>query len=224
MRMLDLFCGRFGWGRAFAARGWEVVGMDLVEPSEVPPGCTFVHGDVLSIRKFELPNLARLGGPFDFIGASSPCEQFSLFGLRCFHPDPPYPELGIKLFNHGRAICERSGIPYILENVRSAEQFVGTATARCGPFALWGPGVPPLLPQGIRKGISIGNGKAVKGLTPAERKEYRKQFSALQMGSKSAARKKETAAWATIPPELANTVADYVERIIDSKAQAKDGK
>lgn len=32
MRMLDLFCGRFGWSRAFTSRGWEVVGIDLVEP------------------------------------------------------------------------------------------------------------------------------------------------------------------------------------------------
>jgi len=25
MRMLDLFCGRWGWSKAFAARGWECV-------------------------------------------------------------------------------------------------------------------------------------------------------------------------------------------------------
>ena len=62
MRMLDLFCGRFGWGKAFAARGWEVVGVDLVEPPEIPQGCTFIHGDVLSIRKFELPRLVRWEG------------------------------------------------------------------------------------------------------------------------------------------------------------------
>jgi site-specific DNA-cytosine methylase len=29
MRMLDLFCGRWGWSKAFAARGWECVGVDL---------------------------------------------------------------------------------------------------------------------------------------------------------------------------------------------------
>jgi hypothetical protein len=49
MRMLDLFCGRFGWGRAFAARGWEVVGVDLVEPQFLPPNCQFERRDILSM-------------------------------------------------------------------------------------------------------------------------------------------------------------------------------
>ena len=34
MRLLDLFSGRWGWSRAFAARGWECVGVDMVEPPE----------------------------------------------------------------------------------------------------------------------------------------------------------------------------------------------
>jgi hypothetical protein len=50
MRMLDLFCGRFGWGRAFAERGWEVVGVDLVEPPEIPSGCEFIKADILSLN------------------------------------------------------------------------------------------------------------------------------------------------------------------------------
>ena len=49
VRVLDLFCGRFGWSRAFAARGWECVGVDLVEPAEFPDdaglcGKTFWNG------------------------------------------------------------------------------------------------------------------------------------------------------------------------------------
>jgi hypothetical protein len=210
--MLDLFCGRLGWSKAFLARGWECVGVDLVEPPEIPQGFTFIHRNVL---EFETLKFGYFNSPFDFICASSPCEQFSVHGMKNFHPNPPYPELGIKLFNHTRAICEASGVPYVMENVRAAEEFVGKAAMRCGPFALWGTGVPPILPQGIKKGVSIGNGKAVHGMSREQRKAYRKQFAALQMGSKSAERQNETASWATIPPELSSCVADYAERLLE---------
>jgi deoxyhypusine synthase len=52
-------------------------------------------------------------------------------------------------------------------------------------------------------------------MTGPEKREYRKQFAALQMGSKSAQRQAETAGWAKIPPELANTVATYAERLLE---------
>lgn len=127
MRMLDLFCGRFGWGRAFAARGWDVVGLDLVEPPEIPEGYHFMRANILDITDVWIRTTGY--GPFDFICASSPCEQFSVHGMKHFHPNPPYPELGIRLFNHTRSLCEASGVPYVMENVRSAQQFVGNA--RC---------------------------------------------------------------------------------------------
>src|SRR5271170_2365533 len=105
-RLLDLFCGRWGWSRAFAARGWECVGMDLVVPPEIPQGCKFICQDILGISDWFLSE-GKLS-PFDFITVSSPCDNFSLFQIRNFHPDPPYPKLGIKLFNHARSLCEAS--------------------------------------------------------------------------------------------------------------------
>jgi len=225
-RMLDLFCGRLGWSKAFLARGWECVGVDLVRPPEIAGGVRFIQADVYDlavsedgriVNEWKLLNM----GHFDFICASSPCEQFSVHGMKCFHPNPPYPELGIKLFNHTRQLCEASGVPYVMENVRAAQQFVGKAVRLCGPFALWGNAVPLILPQGIRKGVSIGSGGAVKGMTPEQKKAYRKQFAALQMGSKSSDRQAETAKWATIPPELANCVADYAERLLEQGAEAR---
>lgn len=50
-RLLDLFCGRWGWSRAFAARGWECVGVDLVQPHEIPEGCHFWQFDVLTVSE-----------------------------------------------------------------------------------------------------------------------------------------------------------------------------
>lgn len=194
MRLLDLFCGRFGWGRAFAARGWEVVGVDLVQPPEIPQGCTFVQADILTLTPQWITSR-----DFDFICASSPCEKFSVHGMRNFHPNPPYPELGVQLFNHTRALCEASGLFYVMENVRPAQDFVGDAAHHCGPFYLWGNAVPPLMAQGISKGFGAWSRAQI-----------------LQTGSSKSKRRIETqkAKSAVIPPELANCVADYAERII----------
>lgn len=207
--MLDLFCGRFGWSRAFAARGWECVGVDLVEPPEIPQGCEFWKRNVLSIDLIEIVDACRTKY-FDFICASSPCEQFSVHGMKHFHPNPPYPELGIKLFNHTRELCEASAVPYVMENVRAAQQFVGNAVHHCGPFYLWGTGVPAILAQGIKKGFVMGRdpitGKRI--LAPGD---VRSTWS----GSK--ARLEAKSRTATIPPELASCVCTYAEALLEQK-------
>jgi C-5 cytosine-specific DNA methylase len=221
MRMLDLFCGRFGWGKVFAARGHEVVGIDLVQPEEIPEGCTFFKSDILKIAA-DSPFMHWDDGTdyFDFICASSPCEQFSVHGMKHFHPNPPYPEMGIKLFNHTRAICEASGVPYIMENVRAAQQFVGNAVNHCGPFYLWGNAVPPMMPQGISKGMKLGNTALILAMSAEEKKSYRKQFPHVQSSSHSKARAASTANIATIPTELASTVCDYAERLLEQRKTA----
>jgi hypothetical protein len=243
VRMLDLFAGRFGWSKAFAARGWECVGVDLVEPPGIPHGCRFIQmnildlhalgpkwslhidcspcqgtgnfyrhdedGDYLPCDNCEGSGVIAEPAEFDFICASSPCEQFSVHGMKHFHPNPPYPELGINLFEHTRAICEASGVPYVMENVRAAQQFVGNAKHHCGPFYLWGSGVPPLLHRGIIKGWEhkyIDSKGRKRGGGPG-RYEW----------STSEGRREATAKVATIPPELANCVADYAERLLEQK-------
>lgn len=104
-----------------------------------------------------------------------------------------------------------------MENVAGAQDFVGNAIHHCGPFYLWGNAVPILLPRGITKGVLMGSGNGVKGLNREEKKAYRKKFPMMQVGGKSKERAMFTAAAATIPPELSNTVADYIERIIQSE-------
>lgn len=213
--MLDLFCGRFGWSRAFAERGWDCVGVDLTDPPEIPQRCEFIKGDVLSF----FSDWVRWN-KFDFICASSPCEQFSVHGMKHFHPNPPYPELGIKLFNHTRSICEESGVPYVMENVRPAQKFVGQAVHHCGPFYLWGSGVPILLHQGISKGMDLGSTKILKTMTIEQKRALRKTIPMCSSSSGSKERKSQTAAVATIPAELANCVADYAERLIEQRRSA----
>lgn len=211
-RLLDLFCGRWGWSRAFAARGWECIGVDLTQPAEIPDGCEFVLQDVSAVDD----DWIRYVKP-DAIVGSSPCENFSLFRMPHFHKSPPYPDLGIRLFNHARELCLNSGVPWLLENVAGAEAFVGHADRRCGPFYLWGTLVPPLLPQGVRKNMVMGSSKLVNELKRNGDREaikaYRRKFDLTWNSSKSKARKEATAKAATIPPELANAVACYAEAL-----------
>jgi hypothetical protein len=197
VKLLDLFCGRWGWSRAFAARGWECHGMDLVRPSEIPAGCTFEIRDILTLE----PEAFMLGGVhdfYDFIVASPPCQEFSVHGMRNFYKNPKWPQLGIKLFTHARILCEVSCTPWLMENVRPAQEFVGNAANHCGPFYLWGTGVPPIMPQGIFKGRRLMRG-GYKGQTGIQDD------------------KKAGAVIATIPPELANCVADYAEALLRAK-------
>src|SRR5260370_1036770 len=98
-RMLDLFCGRLGWSKAFLARGWEVVGVDLVEPPGIPANFVFLELDVLAIPAVGTTDYTPVPlHYFDFICASSPCEQFSVHCMKFTKKkDHPYPELGITL-------------------------------------------------------------------------------------------------------------------------------
>jgi hypothetical protein len=184
MRMLDLFCGRWGWSKAFAAREWECEGFDLVAAPEIPENCIFRPFDVMLL---EADDIRR--GRFDFACASPPCEEFSVWGMKHFHPNPKYPENGIRLFNHTRSILEASGVPYVMENVRAAQRFVGNAAHHCGPFYLWGNAVPALMPRGITKGFDHAQTRSA-----SERKRSHPEI---------------------IPPELANCVAGYAERILE---------
>ena len=216
IRLLDLFAGRLGWSKAFLERGWDVVAIDLVLPSiEIPAGVDYRLMDILTLT----PDMVREIAP-DFICASSPCEQFSVHGLKCFFKDPPYPEFGIRLFNHTRALCEASGLPYVMENVRAAEPFVGRAANHVGPFFLWGNAIPPILPQGIKKEFRGASGTYMKQC-PADvsQKEWRNRWQA-KFEREAGSRKACAGLAATIPPELSSCVADYAERLLEQRMSA----
>jgi hypothetical protein len=208
VRMIDLFCGLGGATKGFMAEGWECIGYDLY-PQPKYLG-TFVQQDILNMTASDLSDA-------DFIWCSSPCEQFSVHTMKHFHPNPPYPELGIILFNHARVMCEASGKPYVMENVRGAEKFVGKAVNHCGPFYLWGNAVPAVMPKSIyalRKGIDIGSSKAVNTMTAEEKNQYRKQFSVLMTGSKSKERAEFTSKFAQIPTELSQYIAQCATSLV----------
>lgn len=218
MRMLDLFSGELGWASVFAARGWKVTAVDLKRPRrEIPKGVEFVQADVMTWEiTHPRTRIMRLYADFggysfdfpDFICASSVCDGFASFGMPHYRKNPPHPVKEIKLFEHTRRICDESGVPYVMENVRTAQQFVGPAIGHCGSFYLWGNAVPPILPQGITKAKwkpNVIHGRNAPGNFAPE------------LNWPKAERK---AKLATIPPELAHAVAEYAERLIEAKVSA----
>lgn len=195
--MLDLCAGKFGWSLPFLARGWKVIAVDLVRPDYVPDGVTFYEENILN---WDAARVAAEG--INFGCASTPCEGFST--MRNFRPPVPYPELGIKLFDHVRSIYNDAGIPYVMENVSGAAKYVGPYVANAGSYYLWGNAVPPILPQGLRKGMT----ELAMGL----REHKGKPGWDVRHGKKG---RTPTSKVATIPPELANCVADYAERLLE---------
>ena len=190
--MLDCFSGRGGATKGFMAEGWQCVGVDIRRHAEYPSPY-FVERDVLTITADDVR-------PFDFAWASSPCEGFSVHCMGHYHKNPPFPEMGIRLFEHTRNIFEQAGIDYVMENVRCAEKFVGKAVNHCGPFYLWGNAVPAVFPRHL---FSIK-----KGINAWMPREMRKRHDPYyRTGSKSKERMEIRSMMAEIPLELSGYIA-----------------
>jgi DNA (cytosine-5)-methyltransferase 1 len=102
MRLLDLFCGAGGAAMGYHRAGFtEIVGVDIQPQPRYP--FTFIQADAMTFP---------LDG-FDVIHASPPCQAYStLRNLGKQNHRPHY-----DLVAETRERCQRSGIPYIIENV-----------------------------------------------------------------------------------------------------------
>lgn len=214
---LDLFCGKGGWTNALLAMGFKVYGFDI-EPQPDYKGI-FVQCDILAMGVSDFREYGAI-----FATCSSPCEEFSVHGMAHFHPNPKYPEFGIRLFNHARFLLEGLEVPYVMENVRPAQKFIGRSVNHCGPFHLWGTAVPALFPKDaykVSKGIDVGSSKAIKGMTKEEKSVYRSQFVWNQAWSSSTERQRDTAQAAMIPELVAREVAKVARSIADDMYRQK---
>lgn len=206
---IDLFCGKGGWTNALLEAGFEVYGFDI-EPQPDYKGI-FVQCDILALTANDLRQYGA-----SFATCSSPCEKFSVHCMKHFHPNPPYPEFGVRLFNHSRALLEEMEIDYVMENVACAEKFVGKAVNHCGPFYLWGNAVPGVFPPHaykVTKGIDMGSSLVAKGMSKEEIKAYRRKFDSMWSSSKSPQRKAATAQAAMIPLPIARAVAEVAKNL-----------
>jgi len=138
--MADLCCGRGGWSRGFLAHNFMCYGFDSdARFRNVYPGA-FVCADIREVRGGMLADLG-----VKIICASPPCEEFTRVSLpwtRKFNP--PAPDAALALIRHCYRIADEAGAKLILENNRFAQRWLGPAILHCGPFYLWGDGVPAL--------------------------------------------------------------------------------
>jgi len=151
---IDLYCGLGGWAEGFLAEGYRVVGFDI-ELHDYGTGRypgQLVLQDVLTLHGAQFKNAA-------VIVASPPCTEPSYRAMpwkraKALNAIGP-PETFLKLFHAcfriQREACEAAGrhIPIVVENVKGAQPWVGSAAWHFGSFYLWGD-LPALMPITLR--------------------------------------------------------------------------
>jgi hypothetical protein len=115
--ILDLYCKAGGAAVGYARAGFDVVGLDMEDQPRYP--FPFVRGDALR-PPFDLRQFAA-------VHASPPCQAYSRStawrGDRSRHPD---------LLAATRRLLERSGRPYVIENVQDARYLMRFPVLLCG--------------------------------------------------------------------------------------------
>lgn len=158
--MIELFSGLHGWGEPAAAMGYRVVGFDIVDMCAAtgqprPAGCQLVLQDVLTLHGSQFRDAA-------VICASPPCTEYSYMAMpwsrskaiaRALRGQGEFPKgysgsrdlatlnaLFQACFRIQREASEAAGryIPLVVENVKGAQPWVGSAMANFGSYYLWG--------------------------------------------------------------------------------------
>lgn len=117
MRVLDLFCNAGGAGMGYARAGFEVVGVDLHPQKNYP--FAFIQHDALTLDP-------RFMASFDAIHASPPCQGYT--SMR----HAPGAKRAPRLIGETRAMLERIGLPWIIENVEEARAEMRDPLTLCG--------------------------------------------------------------------------------------------
>ena len=134
-KLLDLFCGAGGCAMGYHRAGFDVVGVDHKPQPRYP--FEFCEGDAIELMKCLL---SKSGGYFrssgsdksfyleDFAAAhaSPPCQAYSQVNRRQHLQGRNYPDL----IDATRAILEKCGVPWVIENVEASP--LKAAVRLCG--------------------------------------------------------------------------------------------
>lgn len=117
MKLLDLFSGAGGAAYGYAQAGFEVVGVDINPQKNYP--FRFIQAD--AIEFLATADLSQ----FDVIHASPVCKAYTNCNLS---PKEKYPMQIADV----RKLLQRSGKPYIIENVMGAKGHMRASLMLCG--------------------------------------------------------------------------------------------
>lgn len=117
MKVLDLFCGAGGASMGYHLAGHEVVGVDIDPQPNYP--FEFIQGDAREA-------MMAIGG-IDFIHASPPCQFATAYRRR-----KGVALDAVNLIPETREDLERTGLPYVIENVPTAGEWLRCPVQLCG--------------------------------------------------------------------------------------------
>jgi DNA (cytosine-5)-methyltransferase 1 len=121
--LLDLCCKAGGAAMGYHRAGFQVVGVDI-EPQPNYP-FPFIQDDALAILR------RSSGRPFgwaDAIHASFPCQSKTAYRRKGHGVGDGYPDL----VPEGRDLLERTGLPYVIENVEGFRDELRDPITLCG--------------------------------------------------------------------------------------------
>lgn len=132
MMILDLCCKAGGCTRGYQLAGFKVVGLDIKQQKRYI-GDDFVVGDAIASLDMLLAGESLLGNcgkyslrDFVAVSVSPPCQRYSEATRndnRKKHPD---------MIGDMRSRLALSGLPYVIENVPGALQFLNDPVVLCG--------------------------------------------------------------------------------------------
>jgi hypothetical protein len=139
---IDLFCGKGGWTIGLQAAGFRCIGFDI-ERHDYPGELILQDVATLDGRQFAKLNPS-------LIVASPPCQAYSYRAMpwkRAKALPPPDNALFEACFRIQRECSEALGrrVPLVVENVKGAQKWIGSARWHFGSYYLWGD-VPALMP------------------------------------------------------------------------------
>lgn len=154
---IDLFCGLGGWTEGFLAEGYDVVGFDIErhQYGNARYPAQLVLQDVLTLQGSQFRNAA-------VIVASPPCQKYSYMAMPWsrakeiaagYRADPSSQDELNALFNACFRIAKEANVPLVVENVKGAQPWVGSARWHYGSFYLWGD-VPALMPLTLHRKVN----------------------------------------------------------------------
>ncbi len=121
-RLLDLFCGAGGAAVGYHWAGFDVVGVDI----EPQPNYPFEFHQADAVLIADDAFRGQLWFQPDVIHASPPCQAYAEVAQDRKRDDHP------ELIESTRELMERTGLPWVIENVPGAARQMPNAILLCG--------------------------------------------------------------------------------------------